>query len=646
MAAMLGYVYAHKPFSPEELLGALTAFWRTVIALGILSLAGGIGMLTPIRNWNLPPLTTAMLAAGVGMGALGIFILVIASLFGTGIILWVFFLIFSGGVWKQIFDWWKCFGKQDSFLQGAISGGGLLLIPVLIILICQYLLALAPPFHFDALTYHLALPKFYLLNGRMVYTADNVFWGMPQLVEMLYLLAMSLGGSEAAVVLGWWIGLLALLGLADLIKSINGSKTAWVAIACFLAGSGMTGSLSSGYIEWASIFYGTATLISLYQWLSTDEHSALIISGVFTGLAMSVKYTNGVILISGIAAILILYKPASAALFLKKLVWFLLIPALTLLPWLVKNALATQNPFYPLFLPSGGMDASLLDFYQFQPATRDWSLLILLPIKATVWGVDGSEGFSSSIGPLFLGLSPFAWLSWNEQSAGQRSLTKLSSVILAAGFIIWALGSQFRGLLIQTRLYFILFPAWAILASAGYMNLWNLKTSSISIRFGNIANVVILLFLSFNAFSSLSINTFSNPLSAILNHENPDSYIKRHLGGYTVIMQDIKALPANTKIIMLWETRSLLCTPKCDPDEIIGRWYHDWNMYHAPDQIINTWKNQGYTHVLINQISADFVKEYDEHWFSKESWEDLNATLAKLTPVEVSTEDYKLYQLR
>ena len=87
------------------------------------------------------------------------------------------------------------------------------------------LTALAPPLKFDALVYHLALPRQYLLAGRMDYVPQIMFWGMPQTAEMLYTWAMSLGGEPAAVVTGWLVGLVALFGLLGLIARSTGCRT-------------------------------------------------------------------------------------------------------------------------------------------------------------------------------------------------------------------------------------------------------------------------------------------------------------------------------------------------------------------------------------------------------------------------------------
>jgi len=643
LVIFLGYGYVHKPFLPEELVGVLLIIWRTLTAITILSLAGGIGMSTRLRQQGFSPLIQAVLASALGMGIISVSVLVIAVTVGINFTLWVFIIAAIFFFRKKILFWWRSFQDLKNVWQETGKIGRVALLLSVTILIYQYLEALAPPLHFDALTYHLTIPQAYLQAGRLIYLPNNIFWGMSQLIEMLYTLAMAMGGTEAAPVLGWWIGLLALIGLTGFTKSIFERETTWVAAACLMAGSGLTTSFSSGYVEWASIFYGLTVLICFSHWLITKQPATLGLAGILAGMALGIKYTNGVILIAGAVIILFLQRPASFRKLLTSLFLFGGMALTAVLPWWIKNLIATSNPFYPLFFPSGAMDAVMLAFYQFEPSAQDWSRLILLPWQVTIWGVDDGSGFSSSIGPLLLGLSPFTLIYWNKLEPNQKAVVKTSFIILLVGFFTWAIGSQFRGLLLQTRLYFIIFPAWAVLAASGYAAI--AKINSHNIRFGKLADTFIVLALIFNTFYTIKAASVSNPMPVILNLESRASYLTRHLGGYQIAMEAVRALPENSQVVMLWETRGLECLPNCDPDEIIGRWYHDWSLYQNSSAILSLWKEQGYTHVLINRSGADFVRKYDGNAPGPEYWMGLKATIAALIPVDKNIGGYELYQL-
>jgi hypothetical protein len=95
---------------------------------------------------------------------------------------------------------------------------------------------------------------------------------------------------------------------------------------------------------------------------------------------------------------------------------------------------------------------------------------------------------------------------------------------------------------------------------------------------------------------------------------------------------------------MLWETRGFECAPKCDSDEIIDRWHYDWNAYGNPDKIVEVWKEQGYTHVLLNRAGLDFLLANDPNAPKPESLNGLNLALAPL-PLIKSTGGYEIYSL-
>jgi hypothetical protein len=643
LAAFIGYIYIHKPFSVAEISGILLIIWRTLIAITIITIAGGIGFLTNLRKLDIHPFALAMLTAAFGCGTMSIGVLLAGVTIGINFFLWIILIIVGILLRKQILAWWKCWQPAGAYWQGTSQFGKTILSLIIIILACQYLVALAPPLQFDALTYHLAIPQAYIQTGRIVYLPDNMFWGMPQLVEMLYTLSMLAGGAEAAPIFGWWISLLTLAGLIGIAEKIFSRDAAWVAAASLMCASVLTGLTSSGYVEWAAILFGLAISICFGQWLFTRNRSALVLAGIFAGMALGTKYTAGVALLGGFTVILLFQKPFSLKQVIADLMLFGSMALAFTLPWLIKNILATSNPFYPLLFPSGAMDAVRLAQYQAKTLVQDWSRLILLPFQATILGVDGGPGFSASIGPLLLGLSPLAFFKWNEKTEEQRLTTKINAAILLTTLLIWAISSQFSEKLIQTRLYFVVFPAWALLCAAGYMAISKVKVPGI--RFGNLFTAFIVMALGFNTFFTVMNVLRSGAALAALNPELRESYLEKNLGAYALAMQAVKTLPKDARIVMLWETRGFECLPNCDSDEVIDRWPSDWAAYGNQAAIQKAWKAQGYTHLLINRFGRAFVQSDQGTNISANAWHGLDAMLASLPLVKSITDSYEIYSL-
>ncbi len=641
LVVTVAYMVTHKPFTPEELLGLLTLAWRMALPTALMILAGGLGMLARPQALALPPIATAALAASLGLGAISLYTLAWGTLIGVNASLFLLPLLTVILLRRHIAAWlalWKNATRER--LPGLIR---ILPVSITILAVCQLIFSLAPPLNFDALTYHYAIPQAYIAQGNIHYIPSLMFWGMPQLTEMLFTLLMLAGGVQAAAVLGWLIGLLALAGVWDLSRAHFGAPSAWLAAAGLLAGETLIRSLGSGYVEWVTILYGWGMLAALTAWTEKKQPAALITAGACAGLALSSKYTAGVGLIGGAVAVA-LFSGSWRGL-LRNGLLFGGAALLVFAPWLLKNLLATGSPVYPLIVPTADFDSTRMAFYNFAPRTQDWSRLVLLPWLATVLGVEKKVGYSASIGPILLGFSPFAWLAWRQAAQPtQRRIIALATLILFSGFLVWAVGSQVRGLLIQTRLYMVIFPAWAVLAAAGFAAIGTIASSQV--RFGNVATALAALALIFAAYGTLNRTINADAAGAALGLRDQSSYLERNLGVYAYAIETMRALPPDARVLMLWETRGYYCEPRCDSDEIIDRWFHDWRTTGNIESVLADWRAQGYTHLLLRTDGMQFVRTEDKDApFTPADWAALDALVSQLTIEQQIDGAYTLYRL-
>jgi 4-amino-4-deoxy-L-arabinose transferase-like glycosyltransferase len=401
-------------------------------------------------------------------------------------------------------------------------------------------------------------------------------------------------------------------GYSGFINKRFGKVAAWTATAALLAGESLTISLSSGYVEWPVILYGWAALVSLDDWFETQDRKMLVICGILCGAAVGTKYTAGIILLGCLAALAFVPSKMSWPQRLSNLLVVGGLAVLVSSPWWLKNFLATGNPFYPFFFPAGAMTEFRLYHYQNVSAWGDWRSVILLPWQATIWGVESKDGFSASIGAILVGLSPLAWMGWHSRSEKQKTSIKVALILVLVGFLVWAVGSRVSGLLIQSRLFFGIFPAWALLAGAGMESVWKLK--ALNIRFGRVAAAMVLLMLGFNLFATWTDFTSRNPIAYLIRQEDRQRYLVRNMGIYAAAMAELNNLPPSSRVLMLWETRGFACWPRCDADEVIDRWYNEINTYQTPENTLQAWREQGYTHLLLFQTGADFIKERDQRY--------------------------------
>ena len=638
---LVGYYYTHKPFDIGLLAGILTTLWRFTVAAGVLSLSGGIGYRILSRHVSFPPLTELALQTALGSGILGLTGFLVGTTIGFRHYFFAVLLLTAAFLFrKHILAWavqcghFKAFLSRNGLIFALAGGTGL-------ILLWSLVTALAPPLHFDALTYHLALPQKYLLTGNMNYDSDNMFWGMPQQIEMLYTFPMSLAGPEAATVLGWGLGIITLLGLLGYVKEKLSLLAAWVAVVCLLGGRSLSTSLAWGYTEWPVMLFGMGMIVALDTWRNILKKEYLILAAVFAGFALGSKYTAGQLILIGLAIIFWDGLRGANRRWLSNLLWFGGIAVLVSLPWWIKNWVATSNPFYPLLFPAGAMSQARLDYYSGN-VWGSWLDLVILPWQVTVWGVENGVGFSWSIGPLLLGFGALAWVGWQAWGAEKKRLFSTAAIATLTGFIVWALASRLNGLLIQTRLYAAFFPAWAILGALGYESMANLRAAGV--RFGRIAAAILLLVFAFNLIETGVDYNQKAPFATLTGTISPASYRTRNLGSYQAAMSALQGLPPNARVLMLWETRSLACLPLCDPDEVIDRWYDDSYKYASAEETLEAWRAQGYTHLLLNTAGREFVQDNDTR-ISQQSWDRLEILLKSLPAPEAVGSGYQLYKL-
>lgn len=636
------YYLWHKPFSPELVLALGGATWKILASGGIVLLSGALGAWL-VRLDHLQALVRLFLQASLGLGILSLITLLVGATLGFHS--WFFFgmsvlgiLFLAKPAWKWLMDW-----KEVGLLwRGSGRLGRTIGVGTALILLLTLLTALAPPLKFDSLVYHLALPQIYLDTGRLVYVPEIMFWGMPQLGEMLYTWAAALGGVSAGAVLGWWSGLLTLVGLFGFVQANLGLRPAWVCLAALLSGFTLATSLGWGYVDWFTVLYGLVFLITQHYWRSTGLRTWLLFSGLAAGFAFGVKYTAGVLFIAGLWAV---FGPArlsgTFAARVKDAFEYSAAAALTALPWLAKNWIATGNPFYPLFFSAGAMDALRLELYQGGEAWGGWQDVLFLPLRATLMGVELAPGYSASIGPLLLGLGLFATLPARSSRKKHAAVLYSAAWVALPVLLIWAVAGRFTGYLLQTRLYFCIFSSLALLAAGGYRKLAQYSFSGV--RFGRIANALILLVFCMNLVEVSLYSLKQGAYEEILGIKTDEDYIAANLGWYGQAMKAVRDLPEGSRTLMLWETRSLNCLPGCEPDEVIDRWLHDLNRWGTPDAVLDGWRNEGFTHLLFYKAGANFLRQGGS--ISTEDWQALDRLTGALDPAVPFGDAYMLYTL-
>jgi 4-amino-4-deoxy-L-arabinose transferase-like glycosyltransferase len=642
------YYWIHKPLTPALALSLLSAL-GAVLAAALLTLAAGGAGRRALRG--LPPLAgpgeRAALQAAFGFGLLALagLALGLARLYFPWL-LWI--LLLAALVWlrRDARGWARDIqlALKQIFLPDALGRWAAMF--VIFTLGLGALRALAPPVMWDALAYHLTLPKLYLQTHGLRLPVELMFSGMPQNTEMLYTLAMGLRGVTAAQMLGWSFGALLALGLAAYAHEVTGSRGAVLAPALLFSGLSLALELSWAYSDLLLMLLALAVLIAVRQWRISNAQGWLGAAGALAGLAVGCKYTG--ILIPFAACALLLWptadrRPASA---MRRLAVFGLSAFGVFLPWLLKNWLFTGSPVFPLLWPTAVMDAARQWFYN-RPDLADhhpaWAALILL--RGVFLGVQGGNDYDATVGPLVILLPLILALAWRRLDDIKRGELRPLAVFLFAGYAGWVGLALFSSLGLQTRLFFPFFPALALLGAAGLAGAAQVDLPRLRVSF--LLSAAVALALGLSALENAADFAARSPLAYLTGAQSAADFRGARLGWYAAALDRVNALPAGARVLFLWEARSLECLEpaRCQPDEIIDRWWRTRHTLVSASNAIAQWRAAGFTHVLLYETGMNFVRADARSGFSAADWAELEALRAQLRPVENIGGAYTLYQL-
>jgi hypothetical protein len=640
MLVLVGYYYVHKPVTPLQVLYFGRAVLDLILAVALVGLAGGVGarLLTASA---LTPLERLALQAALGLGILALIWLAVGLLGGyRRIISWAMLALGLVIFRRQVLDWLGQLAFLKPLWFGSSKFGKTLGIGSGLLVSTQLLYALAPPIKWDALMYHLQLPRLYLAAGRFEFIPSNPYWGQPQLSEMINSWGMALRGNETATAMSWMLMAVLLLGILGTL-AVRASPTAgWLAMAALLAGYSFRGMMGWAYADGLAALFGFCVLVSLLAWQEQREDMWLLWVGVFAGFALGCKLTAGILLPLVVAAIFLFNRWQLRAASESSL-RVLSIALLLFSPWLLLNALATGNPLYPYIWPTVWTPPQRLAYFAGQGSDPGWQLLAL-PLALTWFGVESGQiegvfNYFTDFGPLLLLFAvPGILINW------EKTPVRLSAVLLLGGWFIVALGGLYSDLLWQSRLYFVLLPAVALAAGYGWCALSRIST--LGVRLKRILMVSVLFVLGLNLWQDALGLARQSPGAVLLGARSSQDYLEQTLGWYAPAMQALYSLPGGSKTLFLWEPRGLYAPLSAQPDVWIDRWFLDRTEIGDDHAILRAWREQGFTHLLVYKLGADFERQHRKE-LSRGDWEAFDRLLSQLPSPDDFGGVYQLYAL-
>lgn len=298
---------------------------------------------------------------------------------------------------------------------------------ILILVLTQALVnligALGPEISFDALWYHLTLPKLYLENHFISHIPGGILYysDMPKNIEMLFVPALSFSNEISAKLIHYIFGLLSLIALYKLSRNFLSQRLSLLACLIFYSNLIVGWQSITAYVDLGRTFFEIAALNEFIKWMDKRKIKYLIFCAVLIGFSLSAK----VVALNSILIFILLITLYSFSVkikfleFVKNIIYFLFFSIIIPAPWFIFSYLNTGNPIYPLLDPN-------FSFFQ--------SAGILNLIKLFINSPD-------PINPIYLITIPLVIFLFKKYDRKLKYLT----VYIILALIFWQINSSIGG---------------------------------------------------------------------------------------------------------------------------------------------------------------------------------------------------------
>ncbi len=379
----------------------------------LISIGAGKRILDALSESPEHPLDALALALPLGMGVAALGALALGELGWlnrSGLSVLLAGLIAIGArsclsLGREVTAWWSGAraARRMSWPERAIAFCAVLA------LLGTSLSALAPVTDGDALCYHLQVPKVFLMHGSVGFEPDLHETVYPLVTEMLYAIALQFRGPVACRGVQWFLGLAFAANVMAIARPSLGRRAWWAGSIALLVPA-VSNGMSAPLNDVALAAFGTAAIFAWTRLHERPSVRAAIVAGLFSGLAIGVKYPALVLtgLLAPAIALRALKRRSSAAISSGQPRWLALActyaaaAAVTGGWWYLRAYVHTGNPVYPFFRTAfggAGLD-EVLDPIKRPLAVTPLNLVgALRPLSLEP---DRFDSFSHQFGPIFL----------------------------------------------------------------------------------------------------------------------------------------------------------------------------------------------------------------------------------------------------
>lgn len=364
---------------------------------------------------------------------------------------------------------------------------------LLLLFFVNLIAALGPETSFDALWYHLTIPKIFIQEHKIFFINGSLFYYsvMPKLMEMIYIPILMFSNEIVVKILSLIFSLFSLAVVYKISRFYLNRSYSLLSSIIFYSNIVVAWQSTTSYIDIYRTFFEAMSFLAFILWRKGKGEKFFYLSSVILGLSISSKLIAIASLIIFVPLIYAYTKRISTV------IKFVLVALLIPLPWFSFAFISTGNPIYPLI--TGGyptnFSPNLLSPINFMRET------ILIFTRA-----------DDPISPIYLVVFPLV--------LGLRKIFKRDFLYLviysSLGIVVWYLTPRTGG----GRFLMPYLPVMSVLVAIVIYNLENKITRNILILLVIIISLITILYRGIASMRYLPV---------ILGKETEDSFLEKNL---------------------------------------------------------------------------------------------------------------------
>lgn len=443
---------------------------------------------------------------GLLYGIIPLSVFIVSWLFGLSVVflrivglLGVLGIIGFLGIWAigKIMVMRKIRGRRDKYMGNLDRYEIIVIFFIGAFLVVNFIGVLAPEVGFDALWYHLTIPKIFLQQSRVDFIPGGLYYysAMPKLTEIWYMVSLVFDQTGTlAKAIHYLYGVGSLVLLYRFVRKLLPRVYALMAVLGLISALGFGWESGSAYIDLAWTFYTLLAVYLYYIYTQNRNIYSILLVGVASGLAIGTKLPA---IIPTIVLLLLAGKQS-----IKQAIVFAIGVIFISSPWFIFAWLKTGNPVYPL----------LTNIYPHENVLQGIGLVDF--IKTTWLNITWPQDPFS----LFVGITAIIFLfplKRFRKTDNLSNLTNWLNLLFITNYATWYLFFRTSG----SRFLLSLLPIWIIICLTRW-SLFDRCYYKLLLGIALVSSTVNLVYRSVSTFRVLPV---------VLGKENRQDYLLSRL---------------------------------------------------------------------------------------------------------------------